>query len=47
MNDNETIEVEHVMKELRVKDLVNGNITRKSLIKHKRRWGKLVDDEGR
>ena len=29
MSDSETIEVEHVMKELEVKDLANGNITRK------------------
>lgn len=39
MSDSETIEVEHVMKELEVKDLVNGNITRTGLIKHKKRWG--------
>lgn len=33
MSDSETIEVEHVMKELEVKDLANGNITRKGFNK--------------
>lgn len=33
MSDSETIEVEHVMKELEIKDLANGNITRKGLNK--------------